>query len=361
MKPAIKKVIQFPDRARAEREAAAWIARLDRGQLDAEEQQALRAWLAADPANRDALSHMAQVWGNLDCMGILAELFPHGGHEPAPERKPWRQWVPAGALGAAAMIMLAVGLHLGGLLDGLRPAIDLSPAHKMPSELVYRTERGEQTEIQLTDGSTLSLNTLSEARIHFEGNLRTVYLTRGEAHFDVASDPERPFVVHAGQGWVRAVGTAFNVRLLDEQVEVLVSEGVVEVVAEAVRDLVLVDEPEIAPVVVLERGGSATYTNTVTRSEALPIERIEQRLAWRRGKWMFEGETLAEVLDEVSRYTDREIVIADPHLAELRVGGYFDIGDIDGLMKALEAGFGIQMVHRGDTFWLRASSINTEG
>ena len=232
----------------------------------------------------------------------------------------------------------------------------MTPSHKMPSELVYRTERGEQIDIQLADGSTLSLNTLSEARIHFETGLRTVYLTYGEAHFDVASDPQRPFVVQAGQGHVRAVGTAFNVRLRDEQVvEVLVSEGVVEVVAEAATEPVSSDEPETAPTVMLEQGGSAIYTTSITHSEALPNTKVEQRLAWRRGKWLFEGETLAEVLDEVSRYTDREIVIADPELSGLRIGGYFDIGDVDGLMKALELGFGVETVYRGEALWLQAS------
>lgn len=360
----MSRVIPFPDKARVEEEAANWVARLDRGTLDDREQQALRTWLASDPSHREAVTRMARLWGDLDCMAILAETFPQEQvvARPVTTVPRWCHWVPAGVVGAAAMVMLTVGLYLGGFFDGLRVAPEVASSHKMPSELVYRTERGEQTEILLADGSLLSLNTLSEARIHFEGNVRAVYLTRGEAHFDVASDPQRPFVVHAGQGWVRAVGTAFNVRLLDEQVEVLVSEGIVEVVAEAVSDSVLADEPETAPAVVLERGGSATYTSTVTRSEtALPIEKIEQRLAWRRGKWMFEGETLAEVLDEVSRYTDREIFIADPHLAELRVGGYFDIGDIEGLIQALETGFGIQMVRRGDTFWLQASGINTEG
>jgi transmembrane sensor len=298
---------------------------------------------------------MAQLWGNLDCMRVLAELFPeqHSEYRP-PNHRRASTWI-----GAAAMVVLAVGLTLGGVFDGLRATQEVPAGHKMPSELVYSTELGEQSEIRLTDGSLLTLNTRSEARIRFDGTTRAVYLSHGEAHFDVASNPQQPFVVYAGQGQVKAVGTAFNVRLVDERVEVVVSEGIVEVLADVVSKPVRVELAEAVPAVVLERGGSAIYTSTITRSEVLPIEKIEQRLAWRQGKWLFEGETLAEVLDEVSRYTDRQIIIADPQLAGLRVGGYFDIGDIDGLMMALEAGFGIRMVRLGDTYRLQAAALTT--
>jgi transmembrane sensor len=66
-------------------------------------------------------------------------------------------------------------------------------------------------------------------------------------------------------------------------------------------------------------------------------------MAWHNGKWLFAGETLAEVIDEVSRYTDRRIEITDPQIAKLRIGGYFDIGEIDALMDALQAGFGVEV------------------
>lgn len=338
----MKTVIRFPDTARMQEEAATWIARLDRGDLDAAEREALRAWLAADPGHRPALDRMSQVWGALDCMAVLADLFPL---EAAPPRRRWHHQAAATAFGAAAVLaMVTVGWNV---LPALRDTPTDAIAQVAPSELVYRTGLGERTVVPLDDGSVVTLNTQSEIRVRYDDDARNVQLTHGEAHFKVARNPRRPFVVFAGRGSVRALGTAFNVRLANEQVEVLVSEGVVEVVAEA---------PAAAAAeaggVVLKQGGAVSYDGRVAQPQLLPPQRIEQRLAWRRGKWVFEGETLAEVLDEVARHSDRRIVIDDPELAGLRIGGYFDIGDVDGLMRALEQGFGIRIERDGGTLRL---------
>ncbi len=357
----MKNVVQLPDRVRVEEEAAQWVARLDRGKLDGRERKALRDWLAQDPTHGPALQRMAQLWGGLDCLAILAELFPGEARSP---RDAWRHWLPAGTLGAATVLLLVVGLHLAGLLDRAVPTPLAPYGATQPTELVYSTERGEQREVPLEDGSVLALNTLSEVRVRFDDSGRTLYLTHGEAHFTVARDPQRPFVVHAGHGLVRAVGTAFNIRLEGSHAEVLVNEGVVEVIAGPAPAAPGGERGETGNPrgLVLEKGGSAQYSATDTRAEALPLEQVEQRLAWRQGKWIFEGETLAEVLREIGRYTDHRIVIVDPQLASLRVGGYFDIGDIEGLMKALESGFGIRWIRDGNGIQLHSSlATATEG
>lgn len=364
----MKTIIPFPAIARTleqgagiQEQAAMWIARLDGGNLDAKGREELRVWLKQDSSHQSALEQMAQVWGAMDSLAILAELFPDKVDPPRQTwRRPWKGWiVPLAA--CAATVVVAAGLYLHGVFGDFEGATREASAVAASNELIYQTDLGQQSVVTLQDGSILTLNTQSEVHVRFDHAVRNVYLSRGEAHFKVAKNPDRPFVVHAGNGWVRAVGTAFDVRVMGEQVEVLVEEGVVEVVPSPTPTPKGRVAPTSRPVaaasssrnVVLSSGGTAKYAEQVTQMETLPDHRIEQRLAWRKGKWIFQGETLAEVLDEVARYSDLNIIIVDPKLASLRVGGYFDIGDVDSLMKALETGFGVTVNRDGKTIRLR--------
>lgn len=375
----MKTIIPFPSNAssgnaRTREQAAMWIARLDGGNLDAKARAELRVWLSQDRSHQAALEHMAQVWGAMDSLAVLAELFPDEVDVPRQAwSQAWKSWmIPVAA--CAAMVVVAVGLYVHGVAGNLKGETNFDsatreiPAVTESKELVYHTDLGQQSVVTLEDGSILTLNTQSEVRVRFDRAVRNIYLSRGEVHFKVAKNPDRPFVVHAGNGWVRAIGTAFDVKLMGGQVEVLVEEGVVEV---APTSNPTPPKGRVAPKnksssntqnVVLSSGGSATYAEQVTQTEKLPDQRIEQRLAWRKGKWMFQGETLAEVLDEVARYSDLNIVIVDPKLASLRIGGYFDIGDVESLMKALEAGFGIEVDRDGKTIrLLRDASSEPSG
>ena len=362
----MKTIIPFPDTAKTQEQAAMWIARLDGGNLDAAGREELRVWLEQDRNHQLALEQMAQVWGAMDSLAILAELFPDEV-DSSPQTS--RSWIAPFAACAAAVVV-AVGLYVQGVFGNFDAVTSEVSAVAAPKELIYQTDLGQQSVVTLEDGSILTLNTKSEVHVLFDNAVRNVYLSRGQAHFKVAKNPDRPFVVHAGNGWVRAIGTAFDVRLMGEQVEVLVEEGVVEVVptptlaskkdrvAPTNRALVAASN---AQNIVLKSGGTATYSEQVTQTETLPDQRVEQRLAWRKGKWMFQGETLAEVLDEVARYSDLNIVIVDPKIASLRVGGYFDIGDVDSLMKALETGFGVTVNRDGKTIHLLRDATSKQG
>lgn len=361
----MKTIIPFPDIAGTQEQAALWIARLDGGNLDAKGREALRVWLKQDRSHQAALEQMAQVWGALDSLAVLAELFPD---EVDPPRQTWQRWA-APLAACAATVVVAAGLYMHGAFGGFDGVTREASAVAASEVLIYQTDLGQQAVVTLEDGSILTLNTQSEVHVQFNHAARNVYLSRGEVHFKVAKNPDRPFVVHAGNGWVRAIGTAFDVRLMGEQVEVLVEEGVVEVVptptptprgrvAPANR---AVAASSRAQNVVLSSGDSVRYAEKVIQTETLPDQRIEQRMAWRKGKWMFQGETLAEVLDEVARYSDLNIVIVDPKLAGLRIGGYFDIGDVDSLMKALETGFGVKVNRDGKTIQLLRDATSKQG
>lgn len=344
----MKTVIPFLDKTRIQEEAAEWVARLQSDPLTATERDRLKAWLSSSSQHREAFERLARLWNDMACMTVLAELFPLQTESSA--KKTFSQrWLHTHAMGAATATLVGIALLLGGIV-GLSPLwSEKTSNHAEPVELVYQTETGQQSEVLLKDGSILTLNTRSQARVRFAQHERAIYLTQGEAHFEVAKNPNAPFVVYAGNGQVRAIGTAFNVRLNGEHVGVLVTEGTVEVVATAPSSAELSREPETAntptqkQAIILKKGGTANYTQVIEEETYLSREKLEHHLAWRKGKWMFEGETLAEVIDEVSRYTDRKIEIVDPRIADLRIGGYFDIGEIDALMSVLQAGFGIQV------------------
>ncbi|MGH8166856.1 MAG: FecR family protein, partial [Woeseiaceae bacterium] len=207
-------------------------------------------------------------------------------------------------------------------------------------------------EVRLPDDSVMTLNTNSEATVHYDADERRVRLLRGEAHFVIAPAPERPFSVVAGAGTVRAVGTAFNVYLKGDVVEVTVTDGVVEVLPNTLGSAD--DEAEVdderenrslharsgARTAAAERvakGQKLQYRETIGSVSNVDQEAIDRKLAWQTGMLDFQGDTLLDVIDEASRYTQIRITIEDPEIENLHVTGYFRAGDIDTLLELIES------------------------
>ena len=352
----MKNVVQFPDNNTVqaiEDEAALWVARLDGGQLSEQQRQQLQVWLDSDLRHRQALSQMAEFWGQMDTLDVLADLFPlQADKKPTLPKKRYSPfgWLREHTLGAAATCVVSAGLVMTLVfIFGGSPAVTI-PAGSEPVELVYQTELGKQSTAELKDGSIMTLNTQSIARVRFDGQERAVYLESGEAHFNVAKNPDIPFVVYAGNGKVRAVGTAFSVRLDDQQVDVTVAEGTVQVVTGIKTDIGpdSQEKPSVSSAkplttITLTKRGVANYRESIEAYTYIEPDQLTHKLAWKSGKWIFEGETLADVIAEANRYTTDKIEITDPALAGLRVGGYFNVGDVEPLLQTLEAGFGIKV------------------
>ena len=337
-------VVQFPDHDTIEEAAALWLARLDRGNLSSSESQELMTWLEADPHHREAVQQLAHLWGEMDALQVLSDLFPL-------RRTPRREfsWLRDHMLGAAvacATFVVGFALVLGDALVG---TIDSLAAD--PTELVYQTEIGKQSRVELSDGSTMILNTGSRARVRLDDNARAIYLEDGEAYFDVAKNPSLPFVVYAGEGRVLAIGTAFSVRISDQKVDVAVSHGIVEVATtthHSKRDQLSVEispksPPQPLTSITLKAGGVVNYQKSIEDHTYIEPQQIENKLAWTKGKWVFKGDALADVIAEANRYTDQLIEITDPTVAQLRVGGYFDVGEVESLLATLERGFAIKV------------------
>jgi transmembrane sensor len=197
----------------------------------------------------------------------------------------------------------------------------------------YVTSVGEQRTARLDDGSTIVLNTGTELRVEFTDQLREVRLLKGEALFNVASDAARPFRVLSHGAVAQAIGTSFVVRRNGEQTIVTVIEGQVAVASQlGVTELKSAQLPRESRR--LAAGDRARVADDAI--ETTPVANPAAVTAWRTGRLIFDGETLAEAAAEFNRYNEMQIVIEDTQLAGERLSGVFDAHQPQSLVLFLE-------------------------
>lgn len=328
--------------------AAHWTVRRDRG-LSATEAIEYELWLAADPRHAAAIKRTAGAWARLD--RIPEDVAKQAAAAATRRRSFWRRGLTLGSLAAAAAI--AVVLHLAG---------PTAPNVAGPEPLAANTLQAAGPRlVTLADGTEVRLNAGGAIAEQFTTTQRRVVLVRGEAHFAVTKDPARPFVVTAGTLQVRAIGTAFNVNWRPAQVDVLVTEGRVTVATEVgnpnpARDGQGSDvraeargnigRPEVVPPLVAELGAGELATVTIpapadfSAAPACVVSRMDpgqiaRALAWQEKLVRFGGSTLAEIASEFERRTGHRVVLADPALAGLRLGGRFRADDVEGFANLL--------------------------
>lgn len=324
--------------------AAQWLARRDRG-LAAAEQDAYLQWLLENPAHGVAISRLEKTW---QALNQLKKWRPAYSPQPnpdllAPARR--RYWHWSGALAAAAMIVVTFGLwspHPAEQPAAPRQAI----IHPGPERLT------------LEDGSIVELNAGAKVDVAFTPAERRVQLTRGEAHFTVAKNPARPFIVSVDKLAVRAVGTAFSVSLNREAVSVLVTEGKVRldempVVAEGAEPALLRELSNLmAGQQAVVSMGQADAPLVSEVREVTPSE-IERALSWQGLRLEFVDMPLADVVAEFNRYNQRKLVVGDVQTGAMLVGGNFRADNVDTFVRLLDAGFGVEAVARGNEVVLR--------
>lgn len=339
-------ILNFPERDRIEQEAAEWLVKLDNGPLSDEEAAQLSLWLERSGEHRRTIVELCSLWDDMDIMSELSELFPLAGKTEsgkARARRPFSPILGASLAAAATVILVVVFVFQQQAGFGLDRQAGITGA-----ENVYQTSVGEQREIALADGSVVKLNTDSLVSTDYSDERRELHLIRGEAHFMVAHDRSRPFLVHAGGGVVRAVGTAFSVRLKGADVEVTVTEGRVEIASAIDTDGMLAatmdDSIPGKYVTTLDAGQTVNYDDSEIHSvNTINPEIISRKLSWQHGMLVFKGETLEQVVAEISRYTDTSIVISDPDLRDIRIGGYFKTGEVEALLTVLKDNFSVSV------------------
>jgi transmembrane sensor len=324
-------------------QSSLWIAKLSRG-LTSEETEKLQEWLR-DEQCRNMLFKMAKLWDQMDALQELTDVFPipekvtsnaavNSGNAASAhaakksslyKRTCVSTYVLSGAV--AAMVMVIVGCVF--FLGANKSDITFSQT--------FATTKGQTSSIYLNDGSNLILNTNGRVHVRYSGQERLLRLEQGELSIQVAHDVSRPLSVITGQSVVQAVGTAFNVKLHDNrEVEVIVTDGVVRVKELAAND----DDRPIGEKVTLNRRKEVAVK--------LDDADLAVALGWRQGNLIFRGETLEEALAEVARYTDTQFEIADADIRNKQIAGLFKVGDIPGLLSALEKNFQIRSEWVGD-------------
>jgi transmembrane sensor len=279
--------------------AAAWVARLASPDATDRDRDAFEAWRAADPAHADAHAELEGLWRKL-------------GQVPDPRL---RRASSKGVAGIAIVLVLGATLAFQlGLIDWLR-----SDLWSGVGDIVHAT---------LADGSRIDLNTDTAIALRFSETERRVELLRGEAFFDVASDPRRPFVVRGDGLSVRAVGTRFVVRADSAEIPVAVIEGRVDVAASG-------------------RPVRISAGEAVRRAEAESLSvtaaNTDRMTAWREGRLHFSGERLSAVLAELDRFRHGRIVLLDAAAGERRVTGAFDARNTDEALDAIAATMGVEV------------------
>lgn len=310
-----------PEPSTIESRATDWVIRLDAGPLSGSEQRELDEWLAADVRHHGAFVRARSEWLNT---GRLAALML-----PDTRKVPTRRVLGARVarlLGsryalAAGLAMLAISVGVLYLIWWTSPFF---------VGQTYASEIGEIRNIRLVDGSELTLNTNTRAKVQFKETQRDVALEQGEALFKVAHDATRPFIVHANDVEIKAVGTAFTVRIDHTRTDVLVTEGTVEITRVG------------APPQRVSANHQATLASPESRTDIQPVqaETITRELAWREGKVGFAGEPLSSAVAEINRHSRNPIIIDNPELASRPVVGMFNANDSEAFAKAVAATFG---------------------
>ncbi len=329
-----------PRRPSVEAAAAEWIVLHDRG-LDAVQREQFAQWLEADPAHREAWERHGELWGRFDA---LARPRPEAGECPdpdalAPRRARPLRWLAPALLAAAASV--AVWWWPGARLPaGERSVVSFEAAS-------YRKE-------VLPDGSILDLNRGSRATVRFGADARRVDLERGEAQFTVARESRRPFVVRAGALEVRAIGTAFNVKLDDGAIEVLVTEGTVRVSPPAPA-AVAEDAAASAAVATVLAELSAGHRVVIPTGEAASAaaappavivpaspQEVAQRLEWTPRLLDFDSTPLAEVVARFNARNATQLRVGDEALRDLPIVASIRSDNVEGFVRLLEATMGVR-------------------
>jgi transmembrane sensor len=316
-------------------EAAAWFARFQNAHASLQDECAFQDWVEADPAHAVAYARVEAAWERAE------RLVATGGADkpaPAPARH-------ADTLTRRAAAVALLTLGVGGIGGGF--GLWALTRHK-----TYTTGIGERRTVALADGSRVVLNTSTIVAVAYSSGRRDLKLLAGEALFEVAKDPARPFIVTAGDAVVRAVGTAFNIRLRDQVTEVTVTEGVVAVGDKTIKARAPShNAPHIAA------GNGALVAPWALAKVALDPDALQIRTAWQQGLIELRGDTLEQAVAEFNRYSEAKLVISDPRIAAIRVGGAFGTTESSKFVKALEDGFNVRAVPStdGNTYLISAS------
>ena len=297
--------------------------------------------------NVEVFLEVAQLWDKVETLNRLADLFPKSSSVYQNNiSKSWK-----GALVASVAIVLSLSIFIFSN-DQTNTQENLITQANL--QTTFETKIGESKTIHLPDGSKVVFNTNTLAEVKFTKLSRIIELKRGELHIDVAHDTSRPLSILVAGKIIQAVGTAFNVEVRNNSIELIVTDGKVLVADIEVQSGLLNGNDIGLPLppgsIAISKGekihlqaiGIPQFTSF--REEIIHIEPVDiaASLSWRTGNLIFRGESLADAMAEIARYSNMTIELDDDsELKMIRVAGMFKTGDIDGLLNVLEQNFNI--------------------
>lgn len=332
-------------RARLLETASDWVVRIQGGELSSQELDAWIEWTNASPDHRQAFDDAQAMWQEMgelkriqepSAASIAADTFDPeqpiaAWRTPEPSDTRPRAWTQA--LAAAALVILGFGA-----LTVWQGVPERGPA----GDSQYRTVVGQHQTIALPDGSSVELGAASLIEVHYLPSERRIDLKEGIAYFAVAHDEDRPFVVTADGGTVRAIGTEFSVHRTAEAVTVIVTDGLVEVRKHPAQGAVTSDDRRKPTTVQLPAGQQVSYS--AGAGLQLPSEaNVEAATAWRDGRLVLQGRTLDEAINDINRYSRLPIELANTEIGALEVSGYVRTDNIDAWLRGLEAVFPVRV------------------
>lgn len=293
-------------------QAAEWFALLRSGDASEKDRGNWHRWLEQDASHQDAWGYVETISRRFE--PVQSDSSKHAAVEAfqtAHSKLIKRRQVLNG-------IALFAG---GGLLSWLGARHELMPDTVLALTADYRTSVGEVREISMADGTRIWLNTASALNVDYQPSLRRLHLLKGEILIQTAADSMRPFVVDSEYGRMRALGTRFTVRQIDDATYLSVFEGAVEV-----------HPTEIDSTRVIQAGQQVSFTKTFI-SETTQAEAARE--SWRKNILLAEDMPLQDVISELNRYHHGYLSVA-PEVADLRVLGGYPLNDRDKVLEMLE-------------------------
>lgn len=347
------RVSQRSDNIQIEEQAARWLARRNDGGCSENDEAEFQAWLEQSTGHVVAYLRLQAAWQQAARLKAL-----NTGRSPALEGWRFTSFSPdtpaVGETEANAQAK-ALSKRRAPVLSAIAASVVLAVVsatvwYLWPIGQNYRTPVGGFASVPMKDGSNITLNTDSQIRIAVTETERHVDLQQGEAFFEVAKDPQRPFIVTVGKRRVIAVGTAFSVYRDGDDVRVAITEGRVKIEDTAASPAA--EQNFDTDILTISAGTVARATNDGVLVQKKPIPEIEGDLSWRTGYLSFRDTTLAAVVAEFNRYNDAKIFIEDPTIASIRVSGKFRSTQFDAFIRLLEQGFPVQARNSGGEIFL---------
>lgn len=328
------------------RQASEWLLRMDNPDRTEEDVNEWLCWCDEDSENLAAFEAFQRDWRDLDALkaGADAEesaLAPSGVNDDlilseSPRKTLLEQETPRRSFRRARRRRLTVAVAAAACL-ALGALTVFLLAHdrelSIPRQQVAATQTNRAA--TLPDGSRVILSAETSINVDFNGSKRNLELSAGEAYFKVQHDRRHPFIVHAGDISVTAVGTAFDVRREPDRVTVTVEEGAVEIAGSALA------RKGLPTTWRAEAGYQLTYSSQGRTAMIASVD-TSSALKWRSGELAYVWEPLGTVIEDLNRYSEHKVIITDPAIAELRFTGTVFTASLADWMKAVEQAYPIR-------------------